>query len=332
MEHKLLVLCDSEEDYAQHMTDYLRRKMGASWDILTYTKPAELEKLREAKTEIEILLLAEAVFGEFSKQLPAKLVILLNESGVVKDNNLPNIDKYQTAERVRQEILAHYMEGEGEYFPEVRDMQKGKLIGMYSPIRRCLQTTFALTYGQLLAQRHKVLFLSFEHYGGIEEWREDSHQDLAALLYLQQTKPQEFMFHMQTLVQRVGELHFIAPMFNGENLLYVTSREWQELLAGIVQSGEYEYIILDLSESIQGLFEILGMCEQIYTIVLEEAKALCKLRQYEQLLALQECEDVQKKTIKCKLPIFRRLPTDMEQYTKGELADYVRDMMERRGN
>ena len=51
------------------------------------------------------------------------------------------------------------------------------------------------------------------------------------------------------------------------------------------------------------------------------------MNQYEQLLAMQEYEDVKKKTAKDVLPTFRKLPGDIEQYTKGELADYVRELL-----
>ncbi len=327
MEHKLFVLCDAEEDYALHMADFLRRKMEASWDIMTYTRPEQLKKLEA----IDILLVAEAVYNELPKELAAEMTIVLNESGMLTYSAFPNIDKYQSAERVYQEILAHYMEHAGELFPRVQGGGSGRLIGMYSPVHRCLQTTFALTYGQIMAQKHKVLFLSFAYYGDFEGNEENKGKDLSALLYLQQTKPKDLGLHIQTLVQRVGGLDCITPMINGDNLLYITAKEWQELLVAIANSGEYEYIILDLSESVQGLFEILQMCERIYTMVLEDRRAQEKLRRYEYLLSLQECKEVQKRTIQCKLAKFYKHPLELEQYTKGELANYVREMIERYG-
>ena len=77
------------------------------------------------------------------------------------------------------------------------------------------------------------------------------------------------------------------------------------------------------------MFEILRACDHIYTMVLEEPAAQQKICAYEQMLLLQEYEDVKKKTSKCKLPVFRKLPEHLEQYTKGELADYIRGMLRR---
>jgi hypothetical protein len=116
-------------------------------------------------------------------------------------------------------------------------------------------------------------------------------------------------------------------MINGEKLLYVTWQEWQSLLQKLAESGEYEFIVLDLSENMQGLFQVLRLCDRVYTLVKEDKMARCKVNQYEQLLALQEFEDVKRKTNKYVLPVFRKLPGEIEQYTKGELADYVRDLL-----
>ena len=90
--------------------------------------------------------------------------------------------------------------------------------------------------------------------------------------------------------------------------------------------GKYEYVILDLSESIQGLLDVLQMCIKVFTLTREDKMSQCKLDQYEQLLSLCEKEEVKGKTRKLNLPYFQRLPAEMVQYTRVELADYVTEM------
>lgn len=330
MEHKFLVLCDPEEDYAQHMADFLRRKKDMDWEVRIFTVREELQKFC-AEEAIEILLMAETAYGEYIKDLPVKLPVLLNESGILKEKRLVNIDKYQPAEAVWQELLALYMEKSGEQYPKVGVWKKGKLIGLYSPVRRCLQSTFALTMGQLLAEKYATLFVSFEFIVTLEEWQDRERQDLSVLLYYQQNRPDNFGAQLQTLVKKVGKLDYVASMLNGENLLYITPEQWKSLIQALLSAGNYEYIILDLSESIQGLFEILNLCNKIYTIVREDSKALQKVNRYEQLLSLLEYEDVKEKTTKCHLPLFRKLPGDIENFTKGELAEYVVELLEKEG-
>ncbi len=71
MEHKLLVLCDPEEDYAQQMAEFLRKKKEAAWDIYMFTEPEKLAEFAQTN-KIEILLIAESAYQEFLSDLPAK--------------------------------------------------------------------------------------------------------------------------------------------------------------------------------------------------------------------------------------------------------------------
>ena len=171
--------------------------------------------------------------------------------------------------------------------------------------------------------------MNFEHYVGIIELLpERQDRDLADLLYFLAGDEGKFPLRMQTVIQRKGNLDYIPPMRNGQNLLGITWEEWRSLFQRIEELGKYEYVILDLSESIQGLLDVLQMCIKVFTLTREDKMSQCKLDQYEQLLSLCEKEEVKGKTRKLNLPYFQRLPVEMEQYTRGELADYVRKEIE----
>ena len=180
-----------------------------------------------------------------------------------------------------------------------------------------------------MAEKHPTLYLNFEHYVGIIELLpERQDRDLADLLYFLAGDEGKFPLRMQTVIQRKGNLDYIPPMRNGQNLLGITWEEWRSLFQRIEELGKYEYVILDLSESIQGLLDVLQMCIKVFTLTREDKMSQCKLDQYEQLLSLCEKEEVKGKTRKLNLPYFQRLPAEMEQYTRGELADYVRKEIE----
>ena len=326
MAHRILVLCDPEADYAGHLSAYLQGCKELPWEVLVYTRTEELTE--SGPETISLLLIAESVYDP-GMSLHAEVTVLLNESGLVRWPSLKNVDKYQPAENVLKELLHIYMENETTFYPRLEPGQKTRIVGMYTPVRRCLQTTFALTYGQLLAEKYRTLYLNFEHYAGIPELLPgEKGKDLSHLLYYMKTDQERFSMRMKLLVQKRGKLDYVAPAFMGQNLIYITSQEWQQLLRGIEESGEYDYIILDLSESMQGLLELLRKCSRVYMLIKEDPLARWKVDQYEQILALYEYEDVKDKTRKCRLPLFHRLPDQLEQYTRGDLADYVRALLE----
>lgn len=328
MKKKILALCDSEEDYLDSMTDYLGERENLLFELHAYS---EVEKLIEfgKQEHIEVLMVAESDYTYEVAALDTGRTLLLNESGTVKGENIRNIDKYQKAERVLQELLESYADMASEGGQRLSGKTRAKLIGLYSPVRRCLQTSFALTLGQALAQKSRTLYLSFEHYAGWNQLLDkDVRGDLAALLYFGKEQGEKFICHLQSMTKQIGKLSYIPPVYAGQNLIYVQAAEWQELIGRIAETGGYDYIILDLSESIQGTFELLRMCDRIYTIIREDEHARGKLAQYEELLHVCEYDDVLEKTNRQLLPRFNRLPERIEQYTMGEMAEYVRKLIQ----
>lgn len=319
-----LVLYDTEEEYAQLMSDFLKKHKELPWEIRTYTCAEELLKA-EKKGAVTMLVVAESAYTEEIKVLCPTCIVVLNESGLVRWDRVHNVNKYQQADLVMKELLEIYVDIADVQLPRMQTQYSTKLIGIYSPVRRCLQTSFALTMSQMLADSHKTLYLNFEHYAGITELLPDMQtRDLADLLYFLTAEKDKFRLRLQTMIQHKGELDYIPPMKAGQNLLTVTAVEWMTLLQRLAELGEYEYIVLDLSENLQGIFDILRMCIKVFTLTKDDHVAQSKLLQYEQLLSFYEYEDVLEKTRKCRIPQIRRLPDSLEQYTRGDLAEYVR--------
>ncbi|MCH5270586.1 MAG: hypothetical protein J1E83_07515 [Lachnospiraceae bacterium] len=327
MKKKIMALCDSEKDYLDSMTNFLKEREGFPYELHTYTRPEKLVEFGK-KERIEVLLVSESDFTYEVESLDTGNTLLLNESGNVCGEKLRNIDKYQKAEAVWKEILECYADaisGEGK---RLKSEERAKIIGLYSPVRRCLQTSFALTLGQALSEQKKVLYISFEHYAGWNQLLDSNVRgDLAALLYFVSEPEEKFLSRMHSMTLKIGRLCYIPPAYAGQNLIYAKAGDWQALIEKIAELGGYDYLILDLSESIQGTFELLRMCDRIYTIIREDEQARSKLAQYEELLRSYEYEDVLEKTKKQLLPQFTRLPQRIEQYTGGELARYIRQLI-----
>lgn len=326
MDTNILALCDEEEEYAQLMTEFIKKKKNLPWELHTYTSSAQF--IREEKDEIAVLVVAESTYTEEMRKRNPKCIVILNESGVRKWEECYQVNKYQQAELVLKTILEAYAEYAEDGHPRLKTDCKTKFIGIYSPVRRCLQTSFALTLSQMLAQEHTALYMNFEHYAGITELLPDMQtRDMADLLYFLTAQKEKFYLRLRTIIQKKSYLDYIPPMKSGQNLLSVTLQEWLKLLQMIEECGEYEYVILDLSESMQGLFEILRICTKVFTLTREDRISQSKLLQYEQILSLYEYKDILDKTNKLNLPHIRKLPEDLEQYTRGDLAEYVRGIL-----
>ena len=81
---------------------------------------------------------------------------------------------------------------------------------------------------------------------------------------------------------------------------------------------------MDLTDSLQGLTDILRACYRVFTVQREDSFAQLKMMQYESMLTDYEYGDVLEKTVKFVFPKFHYLPSSIELYSRGELAEFVR--------
>lgn len=320
----VLVLCDQEEEYAQLMTEFLQMHRELPWSIRTYTDVEELMQ-GEKNCSIDVMAVSEGTYQQKLATLRPLRTVILNESGLMKWKEFVNVNKYQQAQNVLQRILEVYLEIADVVLPPIPGMGSTQFIGIYSPVRRCMQTTFALTLGQMLAEKHRTLYLNFEHYVGISKLAaEVGARDLADLLYFLMAEQDKFRLRLQTIVQHQGNLDYVPPMKSGQNLIAVSSQDWCHLFQKINELKEYDYVVMDLSESMQGLFDILRFCSKVFTLTNIDRIAQGKLSEYEHLLTACSYEDVLQKTCRCAVPRVQRIPEEIDQYTRGEMADFVR--------
>lgn len=327
MREKIMAVCDTEEGYAFRMAEYLLEKVKLPYTVHLFTAVEELERFA-GREEIEVLLIAESAWKLLKEEYVRKQVtqlFILQESETQTAADLCCISKYQSPEKVVQAILESLAEEDGwKGCFETLDVA-AKMIGIYSPIKRCLQTSFALTLGQLLAKEHKTLYLNFEMYSGLGEiLRREYQTDMMDVVYYFQSARDKLALRLPSIIQSAGGLDYIPPMQYALGIREVPGEQWLTLCQDIAAIGEYEYLILDLDDGMEGLFELLKNCHRIYTITREDPFAQAKLRQYEQMLLANELDEIADKTVKCRFPIFKELPASLDMMTHGELAKYVR--------
>lgn len=233
------------------------------------------------------------------------------------------IYKYQSAENILTQLIEYYAQVE-EIFFEQTDMLDAQMIGFYSPIKRCCQSTMAFELAKELAKQEPTLYLNFENYIGIPGLLKPGRvHDLSDLLYFLEHSKEQFFYRLQSMAIQIDRLDYIPPMFPSNNLIYITIKQWISLFQEIRKQGKYKYIVLDLNDNMQGIFEILRMCSLVYTMVLDDKIAEMKLKQYKQLLQLCEYEDILSKTEQRKMPIIKEISEEFTEFTKKEVYHFI---------
>ncbi|MDY3250089.1 MAG: hypothetical protein SOX32_07050 [Candidatus Choladocola sp.] len=331
MKKSIFAVCDLEASYACNLMDYLNEKKSTPFEVQAFTNVESLEAFAR-ENEIEILLISTRAMCNEIRELPVNRTIILSEGETLQGlEEYPFVYKYQSSDQVLAEVMEYYTELHPQPHILTAASRNTKIYGVYSPVGRTGKTSFALTMGEVLAETKQVLYLNFEEFSGFEELMETKYRtDLSDLIYFARQKAGNLILKLNSVIQSFHGLHYIPPALSPADIRDVSGTEWIDFIQEIVAYCEYDFLILDLSEQVDELFQILGICDRIYMPVQDDMISKAKILQYEKLLQMLEMETVKEKTCRLHLPlqmIQRENGNPVQQLVWGTMGDYVRRLL-----
>lgn len=319
----IMAICDGQAAYTNRLVALFQEKKELPFEIYGFTKKENLQKFCDEK-KIALLIISEPEYREELQEKAIDRILVLQEGTGSLPEGVAAVNKFQPAGMLYREIMRVYGEGDRVVpFSETRK-KTAQLIGVYSPLHCCMQTTFALAAGEILAKKKKTLYLNFECFSGFETLlgrRFDGN--LTDVLYYYGCAREKLSYRLESIVQKMGELYFIPPAASYEDFQDMREEEWIAVITGIAQAGGYEAIVLDLTEQVRGVYGLLAVCDRIYTLLKEDRMAKAKLAQYELLLEREDYRGIREKTKMCRAPFLKNLPSDISCLGRGEFADFV---------
>lgn len=332
MKKNIFAVCDLEADYARNFMDYLNRKNNIPFEIQAFTTVEGLLAYGKT-THIELLLISGKAMCKEVRDMDIGKIVILSEGVYPPElDRYPSVYKYQSSAEVIREVMACYGEERAVVpvqFPVLK--KTTEILGVYSPLGRCLKTSFALTLAQILARERAVLYLNLEEYAGFEELMgKEFSYNLGDLLYYVRQKSQNLIHRMNGMVQTVNNLDFVPPVKIPADIHATAWEDWEYLLNELVMHSNYQTVVLDMGGGIDSLFQLLDRCKQIYMPVLKDTISVCKLTQFENLLQEWDFSQILAKTTKVHLPFHVGQPPAqnyVEQLVWSELGDHVRKLL-----
>jgi hypothetical protein len=311
---KNLVICDREQEYAAQLAGYLSGKKELALQVKLCNSPEQVEAIRR-EMAVDILLADESITFTEGALTGVSKVILLSAASTGTEGMVSRIFRYQPADDIYTHLIEALAEGGMGELWNIRKKERGKLIGIYSPVRRIGQTGFALNKGMEMAKTSNVLYINLETYAGIGGYfPEEGKRNLSMLLYYAKQESGNPGLLITTLVKRMNELDYIPPVIFPEDIRTVTVSEWMWLFGEILSHSIYDVLILDLGDCVQGLFDILKACDTIYMPAADDRLAVSKIYQYEEALCRQGYGEVWERMIRCDI---RRTVKDKDIGTDG---------------
>lgn len=319
-----MVIFDDDKKYAEKLASYLNMEADFSFIVGVCTKKEELIDFC-AENMPQVALISEKYYEGLKTKIDCETMVLsATKSGFY--DNVMNIYKYQCAEKIVRDILKGLaVTGNVNYITgRATDL---KIIAFYTPVKRSFSTSMCLAMGQFLGKGHRTIYLNFEAFSGFKGlFENDFENNLADLIYFLESGKSGFGLALAGMVEKIDHLDIMAPFENPTDLISVQAAKWKKLLEIIEKDTDYEYLLLDLSESVQGLFDILKMADIVITPIGNGEIEISKVVQYEECLKMSGYEEVIGKTKKCNVGNLRH-NGNWHNLCKGDFGEYVKGVL-----
>lgn len=331
MKTKIMAVFDVDPVYADRFAEAANQRERVPFTVIAFTSIETLKKFA-GENPIEILL-ADARMAEEIRGIPAGQVVLLSDGEMVSGpEEVPSVYKYQSADHIIREVMACYCTR--PVLPAAAVLgNKSTLLGVYSPVNRCLKTSFALTLGQILAKDGRVLYLSLEDCSGFRKLMGQSGPgDFSDVIYYFSQGGCSWA-RLKSLVYTWDNLDYIMPVRYPEDLCQITSEDMARLLDQLAGEGIYEVIVVDLGQFGKKAADVLEVCSGVYMPIKQDWVSAAKIQEFEEYLQASGHGSLLERIQKIKLPYhssFGGQRNYLEQLLWGELGDYVRQLLKGR--
>ena len=258
-----VLLCDTDREYAEAMTEYMIA-CGGKYHITSCSCP---DRIYEIADRYDVSLIGEGFSSCIPRinELSSNKIIYLQPTHKEKDDppniapkdNIISIDKYGSMDEVTSAINRVCLGLTND-----SRKRKAKLLGIYSPMRHDLQLPISLTLCSVLSQEGKnPIFIDLEELSILEALI-DNDRDLTELLYLQESGAS---YDIREHIGFTGDFSYLPPMKNLSEIAYITESQWMRLMDSCCDF-EYDTVVVLFDHLLQGFENILRNMTELILI------------------------------------------------------------------
>lgn len=303
MNNGIIAIMDSEEAYAVKLADYFKTKSGIGYSVRVFTSIHSF--LDFEKTNFTDILIISEIYGDYVSDLKnTGQVYILSEGSIdIALTQYCSIYKYQSTENIIRDVMTNYADIVSTKSGISLKTAASDILSVYSPVKRCGKTTFALVLGSLLSRTEPALYISLEEYSCLSFYTgAEPTGDLSDLLYFYRQNPDNLDKKLLSLSHSLHGMDYIPPIHFSLDLKYMNGEDWSSFIEDIAATGRYKHIILDISDSLIDIYELLSISDIIYFPILNDVLSMEKVNNFKQSLKQLGRETLMKKFKEIILP------------------------------
>lgn len=320
-----IVLFDRDKEYLARFIVFFKAYMGDKLLIQGFSEEEVCCQYLQ-NHDVTLLLTYDHDYRLVFKEFPMSKTMLFSDvDSVCEINGIQAVYKYQKLEEVLRCILDYCAVRCNETAATSTVCEHSKLIGIYSPVKRCGKTAFAMEYAKYLAESEKVLFITLEEYAPtLQEklWK----YDLEDLIYFYLQNGNGFELKVRAISQSYQTFEWIPPVKLGDELRGITFEQWCGFFEKIQSCGLYDTVIVDISDVVKDILQLLSRFDFVIMPYVSDIISNQKRMMFEEVLKQKYGENGNGV---CSVSLDEVIRTD---YDEVALAEKVRVVIERRKN
>lgn len=329
----LLVIMDEEEEYLEGLSHYFQECFNKYYEIYAFQNKEALQYFAHEKgKEIAVFLGSIYLTPKEVEELKIQQFIYLSAGDKIAETQTEQkadiIYKYQPAEAIVKEFLQVCKFANSKTAGNLT--KQVKLYGVYSPVSRCGKTSLALTMGILMAEEKHTLYVSLEEWPGFERIL-GAYQgmDISDLIYYSRQGKQNLGMYLNGMLQVVKKLMILPPVKRAPDIQELTQEEFLEFLQELIQTGEFDAIIIDFGNQIRQVLASMEQLEKLYMPTLKDSISRAKQEEFLSFIENSNYEKQQDKIVVCKMSLSnKRNCENVEELSNGSFGAYVRELLE----
>lgn len=304
MKARQFAICDSDSGYLRMLQAYLQKKNPADFEILIFDAVSKaLEASQEAP--FEILLVGEGLYDTSVTKISASKVYILQEDGLKGITGYSMIAKYQSMERLIAQVLEEFALDDSCNSVGRRGRNRTNLISFYAPDRHRGQSAAAFGAAQVLADEgYQVLYINLMPFTGFEELLRTSYEaDLTDFMYFVLNHSEKLLYKLDSLKRCIHGVDYLPPVLDYADLLHISRGNWKTVMELLLYSSDYTYIVMDLSETCQGFYDLMESSDHVYLLTdRQNMYGQAMVSHFKNLLHAKEYTKILEHTIEFELP------------------------------
>lgn len=287
----VIALYDSDKEYIESFSEYLREQKHQSHSIILFTEITTLDAYCRVK-KVDMIVIAEYLImddaireGDIKKE--DNIIILVDDKDVSSINGIPVVYRYQPVDLLISSILnicadrALYDSNLVEYTKKRRKC----IVSVYSPIGRCGKTIFSIRLGVALSNKtFKVLLINLEEFSLFMKYvKGDEGENLSDLLYYYLSGNQSMTIKSEAVIRNYNGMDYIPPVKYVQDLRKISGDIWKKFIDLTAEVKDYDIIILDISNMVEDVFKMLEYSDVIVVPVIDEENCnyrVAELKEY----------------------------------------------------